>query len=90
MNMMSVSFLAEAAPGVANLAIFGAMIACGLIILGVGLGIGLIAKNAVTAIARQPESGGRIFTAMIVAAALIEGVSFFALLVCLLTVIWFK
>lgn len=90
MNMLSASLLAEAAPGTTQLAVFGAMIACGLVIVGVGIGIGMIAKNAVTAIARQPESGGRIFTAMIVAAALIEGVSFFALLVCLLTVIWMK
>ncbi len=73
-----------------QLAIFGAMIGCGLIIIGVGVGIGMIASKSVESIARQPEAGGRIFTSMIVAAALLEGVTFFALLICMLTVLWLK
>jgi F-type H+-transporting ATPase subunit c len=44
----------------------------------------------VDSIARQPEAGGRIFSAMIIAAALIEGVTFFALLICFLAVFWLK
>ena len=63
---------------------FGAMIACGIIILGAAAGIGKIANGATEAIARQPEAGGRIFTSMLLAAALIEGVTFFALIICLL------
>ncbi len=72
------------------LAIFGAVLATGIIIVGAAIGIGKIASKSVDSIARQPEAGGRIFTSMIVAAALLEGVTFFALLICLLTVLWLK
>ncbi len=83
--------VASAAGGsAAFLAIFGAMIGCGLIIMGAAAGIGMIASKSVESIARQPEAGGRIFTSMIVAAALLEGVTFFALLICMLTVLWLK
>ena len=64
---------------------FGAVIACGIIIVGAATGIGNIANGATEAIARQPEAGGRIFTSMLLAAALIEGVTFFALIICLLS-----
>lgn len=57
----------------------GIGIGMGLIILGAGLGIGRIGGSAVEAIARQPEAGGRIGTNMIIAAALIEGVTVIAL-----------
>jgi len=50
----------------------------GLAVLGAGIGIGLLAKGAVEAIARQPESAGTIQVAMIIAAALIEGLAFYA------------
>jgi F-type H+-transporting ATPase subunit c len=58
------------------------MIGCGFIIVGAGFGIGLIGGKAAEAVARQPEAANRIFTTMIVSAALIEGLSFFALLLC--------
>ena len=61
---------------------FGRMgigIGLGLIIIGAGLGIGRIGGSAVEAIARQPEAGGRIQTAMIIAAALIEGATVIAM-----------
>ena len=64
--------------------------ACGIITVGAGLGIALIGSKAVDSIARQPEAGGRIFISMIIAAALIEGVTFFALLICFLTVFWLR
>jgi F-type H+-transporting ATPase subunit c len=54
--------------------------------VGAGIGIGQIGKGAVEAIARQPEAVGDIRSNMIVAAALIEGVAFFAVVVCLLIV----
>ena len=54
-------------------------VGAGLIVLGVGLGIGRIGGSAVESIARQPESVGPIQTAMIIAAALIEGLGFAAL-----------
>lgn len=62
-------------------------IGCGLAIIGAGLGIGLIGKGAVESMARQPEMWRTIQTAMIIAAALIEGVAFFALVIIILEVI---
>ncbi len=55
----------------------------GLIIIGAALGIGRIGESAVQSIARQPEAGGRIGTNMIIAAALIEGVTVIALVLML-------
>jgi len=71
-----------------SLAIFGAVIAAGVIIVGAAIGVGFIGGKAVESIARQPEAGGRIFMTTIIAAALIEGVTFFALLICFLAVFW--
>ncbi|TWT56336.1 ATP synthase F0 subunit C [Allorhodopirellula solitaria] len=66
---------------------FGRMglgIGIGLIVIGAAVGIGRIGGNAVDAMSRQPEAGGRIQTAMIIAAALIEGVTVIALVFILL------
>ena len=52
-------------------------------IIGAGYGIGKIGSSAVESMARQPEVAGQIQTAMIIAAALIEGVTFFALIICI-------
>jgi F-type H+-transporting ATPase subunit c len=90
MDYMISSILAAAGGGSNTWAIFGAMIGCGIVIVGAGIGIGLIGSRATDAIARQPEAGSRIFMAMILAAALIEGVTFFALLVCFLGLLWLK
>ncbi len=59
-------------------------LAAGLVIIGAGLGIGMLAKAAVESMARQPEVAGQINTSMIVAAAFIEGVAFFALIIVFL------
>lgn len=59
-------------------------LAAGLIIIGAGFGIGMIAKGAVESMARQPEVAGQINISMIIAAAFIEGVAFFALIVVIL------
>jgi F-type H+-transporting ATPase subunit c len=67
-----------------GLALIGAGIGVGFAGVGGGLGIGLIGGRACEAIARQPEAGGRIFTSMIITAALIEGFTFFAMIVALL------
>ena len=56
----------------------------GLVIIGAGIGIGWIARSAVESIARQPEVANNIQTAMIIAAALIEGIAFFALIILML------
>jgi F-type H+-transporting ATPase subunit c len=58
-----------------------AAIGAGLAVIGAGLGIGKIGGSAMEAIARQPEAAGKIQTAMIVAAALIEGVALFGVVV---------
>ena len=65
--------------------LWGAAIGSGLIILGAGYGIGKIGSSAVESMARQPEVAGNIQTAMIIAAALIEGATFFGLIVCMLS-----
>ena len=70
-----------------GIGILGGVIGAGLIVMGAARGIGNLAGSAVEAIARQPEAGGRIFTTMIIAAALIEGVTLFALIICLLAVL---
>ena len=55
------------------------IVGAGLIVIGAGLGIGRIGSSAMDAIARQPEASGKIQTAMLIAAALIEGIGFAAL-----------
>jgi len=62
----------------------GAGIGAGIAALGAGVGIGRIGGSALESIARQPESLGDIRSNMIVAAALVEGAAFFAIVVCLL------
>ena len=64
-----------------SLIVIGASIGAGLVTIGAGLGISQIGKGAMEGIARQPEAGGRIGTNMIIAAALIEGFTFFALVI---------
>lgn len=61
-----------------------AAIGAGLVIIGAGLGIGRLAASAMDGIARQPEASGKIQTAMLIAAALIEGLGFFCAIICLL------
>ncbi|MGS2740343.1 ATP synthase F0 subunit C [Sinomicrobium sp. M5D2P17] len=59
-------------------------IGAGLAAIGAGIGIGKIGGSAMDAIARQPEAASKIQTAMIIAAALIEGVALFAVVVALI------
>ncbi len=60
-------------------------IAAGICVVGAGLGIGKIGSAAMEAMARQPEAAGKIQTAMIISAALIEGVALFGVVVALIT-----
>lgn len=55
------------------------IVGAGMIVIGAGLGIGKIGGSAMEAIARQPEATNKIQTAMLIAAALIEGIGFAAL-----------
>jgi F-type H+-transporting ATPase subunit c len=64
--------------------ILGVGIGMGLVIIGAGIGIGRIGSSAVDAIARQPEASGTIATNMLIAAALVEGVSVIALILMLI------
>ncbi|MGY6561368.1 MAG: ATP synthase F0 subunit C [Luteibaculaceae bacterium] len=61
-----------------------AALGAGLAVLGAGIGIGKIGGSAMEAIARQPEATGKIQTAMIIAAALVEGAALFAIVVSFL------
>lgn len=65
---------------------FSAAIGAGVVILGAGWGIGRIGQAAVESMARQPEAAGQIQTGMIIAAALIEGVTLIALIVCIMDI----
>ncbi|MFO7526233.1 MAG: ATP synthase F0 subunit C [Ignavibacteriaceae bacterium] len=65
-----------------ELASLAAGLGAGLTILGGALGIGKLAAAAMDATGRQPEATGAIRTSMIIAAALIEGISLFALVIC--------
>ncbi len=67
-----------------GLALAGLGIGIGLVVFGAAKGIGNIGGHAVDAIARQPEAGGPIGTNMIISAALIEGFTFFALIIAIL------
>ena len=62
----------------------GAGLGAGLAVMGAGYGIGRLAGSALEGMARQPEASGDIRAAMIIAAALIEGIGFFGLVICIM------
>ena len=62
----------------------GAAIGAAITAIAAAFGIGNIGRSAIESIARQPEASGDIRSNMIISAALIEGVAFFAIVVCLL------
>jgi len=70
-----------------SLAWLSAGIGAGLATLGAGFGIGKLAGQAMDGIARQPQMSNDIRTSMIIAGALVDGVAFFAVIVCLLLAI---
>lgn len=75
---------AEAAAGIAGqagLALIGAGLGAGLAVIGAGMGIGRIGGQAVEGMARQPEAAGKIQTAALILAALIEGAALFGVVV---------
>ncbi|HBH48616.1 MAG TPA: ATP synthase F0 subunit C [Bacteroidales bacterium] len=84
---MLLTLIQEAAAAAVDLSALGggiAAIGASIAAIGAGLGIGKIGGSAMEAIARQPEAAGDVRSNMIVAAALIEGVALFAVIVCLL------
>jgi F-type H+-transporting ATPase subunit c len=56
----------------------------GIVILGAAFGIGKLAAAAMDASGRQPEVAAQVRTSMLIAAALIEGATFFALAICII------
>jgi F-type H+-transporting ATPase subunit c len=78
--MLSLVLLAA----VGEVAKMGASIGAGLAVVGAGIGVGITGGHAMDAMARQPEMVGTLRSNMILAAALVEGVAFFALVLCLL------
>jgi len=85
LNMMAL-LQAPAAADTAGkgLGLIGAGLAGGLAVLGAGIGIGRIGGSATEGMARQPDNSARIQTAMIITAALIEGVALFVSVIALL------
>lgn len=84
--MLSVimNVLLQVGDGAASFSELGAAIGASFTAIGAAYGISRIGSSAMEAIARQPEASGDIRSNMIVSAALIEGVSFFAVIVCAL------
>ncbi len=79
--------VARAAADLAPLAKFGAAFAASIAVIGAAMGISKIGSSALESMARQPEAAGNIQTSMILAAAFVEGVSLFAVVVCLLVAV---
>lgn len=71
----------------AEVAKMGAALGAGIAVIGAGLGIGRIGAEAMEAMARQPEKIGDLRSSMIIAAALVEGVAFLAVIVALLALV---
>ncbi len=84
LGMMAIATPAMAQEADKALIFLGGGFGAGLVILGAGYGIGTIGGKAVESMARQPEVAGNIQTAMLISAALIEGATFFALIICML------
>lgn len=84
--LLAAPAMAQTAPGSLTLSGrgVGAGLGAAITIIGAGWGFGRIGAAALESMARQPEIAGRIQTAMIVIAALLEGATFFALIVCIL------
>ncbi len=80
---MLLSILLDAASFAPGLAAIAASIA----VIGAGFGIGKIGQSAMEAMARQPEAASKIQSGMIIAGALVEGATLFAIVVCLLAVL---
>jgi F-type H+-transporting ATPase subunit c len=80
---LSTPLLAQTGTAGETLVLAGSAVGVGLTVIGAAYGIGRLAGSALESMARQPEVAGSIQTAMIIAAALIEGFTFFALYICM-------
>ncbi len=84
MGLMDLILGSPLAEMIFNLYVLGKALGAGLVTIGAAKGIGAIGSKAVESIARQPEAAGAVQTAMIISAALIEGFTFFALIICMI------
>jgi F-type H+-transporting ATPase subunit c len=84
--LMASPLLAEDKPGTAAFygAAMGSGIGCALTLIGAGIGFGKIGAAALESMARQPEVAGQVSASMITIAALLEGATFFSLIVCII------
>ena len=82
--MSILSVILQAVADLTPYAKIGAGIGASIATIGAAFGIGNIGARALEGIARQPEAANDIRSSMIIAAALIEGVAFFAVVVCML------
>jgi F-type H+-transporting ATPase subunit c len=83
LGLATTSFAQATGTAGETLVLAGSAVGVGLTVIGAGYGIGRLAGSALESMARQPEVAGSIQTAMIIAAALIEGFTFFALYICM-------
>ncbi|MFO8086877.1 MAG: ATP synthase F0 subunit C [Bacteroidales bacterium] len=86
MTLLSV-MLQQAVVDLGPFALMGAGLGAAIAALAAAIGIGNIGRSALESIARQPEAAGDIRSSMIISAALIEGVAFFAIVISLLIVV---
>ena len=85
--MLSLLLAAEVAKLGAAVGAGLAAVGAGLAAIGAGIGIGRIGGQAMDAMARQPEKMGDLRSSMIIAAALVEGVAFFAVIIAILAIV---
>lgn len=84
--MELLAILLQAATDLTPIAKIAAGLGASISVIGASMGISQIGRAALESIARQPEASSDIRSSMIISAALIEGVAFFAIVVCLLIV----
>lgn len=87
LSLLTETIVSPTLIGSAGIGAAGIAIGAGIVVAGGAKGIGNLAASALEGMARQPEVAGRIQTAMIIAAALIEGFTFFGLVICLLPIL---
>lgn len=73
-----------------GLALAGACIGLGLVVIGGGVGIGLIGGHAVEAVARQPEAANTLFLSWLLPAAMVEGATLFGMVLCYIAMTMLK
>jgi len=84
---LAAEYAAQKDASKASFGYLGIGVGAGLAAIGGGIGIGLLSASVVDASARQPEMQGKLLTTMFIAAALIEGLALFAIVICFLCLV---